>query len=172
MTAQATGEKRPEGNGTLTPPEIDGNGIANGDIESQDQAASSTPLSQTNGRPTAIEQLKTKTSEMLSRLSRSSDSSILIPEMPSGLASLVDGFNESDQAKITEAEINRLHQGIGLGEMQDIATEAELLRGYKKASWWTQFRILSGRAFKNLYRCVPSWRICPEIHADLCVFSA
>ena len=27
-----------------------------------------------------------------------------------------------------------------------------ILTGYKRASWWMQFRILSGRAFKNLYR--------------------
>jgi len=30
--------------------------------------------------------------------------------------------------------------------------ETTLLRGRKRASWTTQFRILSGRAFKNLYR--------------------
>jgi hypothetical protein len=159
VIAQATGEKRSEGNGTLSPPVISGNGIANGDIESQDEAEGSTALTQTSGPPSAVEQLKRKTSELFGRLSRSSDSSILIPEMPTGLSSLVDGFNDSDQAKITEAEINRLHQGIGLGEMQDITTEVELLRGFRKASWWTQFRILSSRAFKNLYRCVPFRRL-------------
>lgn len=33
-----------------------------------------------------------------------------------------------------------------------MAIETALLRGRKRASYATQFRILSGRAFKNLYR--------------------
>ncbi|KAF5375765.1 hypothetical protein D9757_009009 [Collybiopsis confluens] len=37
-------------------------------------------------------------------------------------------------------------------QLRDVATETALLRGRKRASWGTQFRILSGRAFKNLYR--------------------
>ena len=38
------------------------------------------------------------------------------------------------------------------GELRDIVMESTLLRGRRRASWGTQFRILSGRAFKNLYR--------------------
>ncbi|KAJ2916380.1 hypothetical protein MD484_g4023, partial [Candolleomyces efflorescens] len=37
-------------------------------------------------------------------------------------------------------------------EPVDALLETSLLRGRKRASWGTQFRILSGRAFKNLYR--------------------
>jgi len=33
-----------------------------------------------------------------------------------------------------------------------VTVESELLRGRKRATWGTQFRILSGRAFKNMYR--------------------
>ena len=36
--------------------------------------------------------------------------------------------------------------------LPDVVQETTLLRGRKRASWATQFRILSGRAFKNLYR--------------------
>ncbi|KAF9555143.1 hypothetical protein CPC08DRAFT_744300 [Agrocybe pediades] len=37
-------------------------------------------------------------------------------------------------------------------ELPDVVLETSMLRGRKRASWLTQFRILSGRAFKNLYR--------------------
>ncbi|KDR68603.1 hypothetical protein GALMADRAFT_78381 [Galerina marginata CBS 339.88] len=37
-------------------------------------------------------------------------------------------------------------------ELPDVVLETSMLRGRKRASWGTQFRILSGRAFKNLYR--------------------
>ena len=37
-------------------------------------------------------------------------------------------------------------------EMRDIAAETGMLRGPRRAGWGTQFRIMSGRAFKNLYR--------------------
>ena len=40
----------------------------------------------------------------------------------------------------------------GMIEMRDVIGETGLLRGRRSASWATQFRILSGRAFKNLYR--------------------
>jgi hypothetical protein len=41
--------------------------------------------------------------------------------------------------------------GRGRRTYRDVAEVSEL-RGRKRASWSTQFRILSGRAFKNLYR--------------------
>jgi hypothetical protein len=36
-------------------------------------------------------------------------------------------------------------------ELPDVVLETSILRGRKGASWGTQFRILSRRAFKNLY---------------------
>ena len=36
-------------------------------------------------------------------------------------------------------------------EMRDVAAETGMLREPQRAGWGTQFRILSGRAFKNLY---------------------
>lgn len=55
---------------------------------------------------------------------------------------------------------------IAQEELRDIATaktasatggrgaqpDELVLRNYKRATWWSQFKILSGRAFKNLYR--------------------
>jgi ABC-type multidrug transport system permease subunit len=41
---------------------------------------------------------------------------------------------------------------VSMVEMRDVVGETGLLRGRRSASWATQFRILSGRAFKNLYR--------------------
>lgn len=38
------------------------------------------------------------------------------------------------------------------GALPDVVLETSMLRGRKRASYGTQFRILSGRAFKNLYR--------------------
>lgn len=42
--------------------------------------------------------------------------------------------------------------GTTSNELPDVILETSMLRGRKRASWATQFRILSGRAFKNLYR--------------------
>lgn len=82
------------------------------------------------------------------------------PQIPEKLASLVLASRASDDAKIVEAEINRIESGSGPdgtagiygsgvnGQNEDMAT----LRNYKQATLWTQFKLLSGRAFKNLYR--------------------
>ncbi|KAG9314939.1 hypothetical protein JVU11DRAFT_4047 [Chiua virens] len=95
------------------------------------------------------------------------------------LAELVTGYEKSSTARRMEAEFeaarsvnsSALPSGIageisapsngtisdngervGMMEMRDVVGETGLLRGRRSASWGTQFRILSGRAFKNLYR--------------------
>lgn len=85
---------------------------------------------------------------------RNHTSIVIVPPVSEQLEALVSGFRDSDQAKITEAEIHRIHNGEGIHGSREIATNATRLRGYRKASWWTQFQLLSGRAFKNLYRHV------------------
>ncbi|KAK8846559.1 hypothetical protein IAR55_005645 [Kwoniella newhampshirensis] len=77
-----------------------------------------------------------------------------IPRIPEKLASLVLASKASDDAKIVEAEIARIQSGQSPdgGLERDVEEETGLLKGYKKASYWTQFKLLSGRAFKNLYR--------------------
>jgi hypothetical protein len=84
--------------------------------------------------------------------SKSEGGGVLVPAIPDKLAQLVEGFQASDQAKITEAELHRLHHGVGLDGLREVTSETTPFRTYKRASWWTQFKTLSGRAFKNLYR--------------------
>ncbi|PAV16171.1 abc transporter [Pyrrhoderma noxium] len=68
------------------------------------------------------------------------------------LASLVDGYAASDIAAGIRSEIASLSNRNPEEELPDVAEENRLLRGRRGASWLMQFRILSGRAFKNLYR--------------------
>lgn len=73
--------------------------------------------------------------------------------VPEKLASLVLANRASDDAKILEAEITRIQSG-GTPDGHDGVRDLGEMRAYKKASYWTQFSLLSERAFKNLYRCV------------------
>lgn len=78
------------------------------------------------------------------------------------LATLVDAYANSTIAAEIKDECEALRQeAIGNGnggpgtvnnQLPDVALETSMLRGRKRASYGTQFRILSGRAFKNLYR--------------------
>jgi len=79
------------------------------------------------------------------------------------LAALVESYRASEIAAAVQRDIDdvsRAHARSGAGgtgdggenELPDVAVESLLLKGRKRASWATQFRILSGRAFKNLYR--------------------
>ncbi|WWC87386.1 uncharacterized protein L201_002275 [Kwoniella dendrophila CBS 6074] len=103
----------------------------------------------------------TKSFSQLSGSSTPSSAEEHIKPIPEKLASLVLASRASDDAKIVEAEIMRIQQGqspnggnaIGLtSDERDLNEETKLLKGFKKASLWTQFKLLSGRAFKNLYR--------------------
>lgn len=69
------------------------------------------------------------------------------------LSALVDAYAASDMATSIREEIDALSRGEDPTQsLPDVAEESRLLRGRKGASWPTQFRILSGRAFKNMYR--------------------
>jgi len=79
--------------------------------------------------------------------------------LPPKLAELVAAYSDSEVAKLIKAETEEVasaQRGDGSaradGELRDVVVESSLLRGRKRATWGTQFRILSGRAFKNLYR--------------------
>jgi hypothetical protein len=101
--------------------------------------------------------LRRKTSQLLEVISLStahgSDSGPII--MPH-IAALVDSYATSDIAAAIRADIHSVAhpaQGPdGSEELPDVTVESTLLRGRKRATWSTQFRILSGRAFKNMYR--------------------
>ena len=109
--------------------------------------------------------LKRKTSQFLDAFTRAIQrggyGEVTITPM---LAALVEAYRASEIAAATQRDIevvSRAHchsAGPGNGstngesELPDVAVESLLLKGRKRASWTTQFRILSGRAFKNLYR--------------------
>ena len=71
------------------------------------------------------------------------------------VAGLVNAYAASEVATAIRAEIRSVAQPAqgpeGSEELPDVMVESELLRGRKRATWATQFRILSGRAFKNMY---------------------
>lgn len=65
------------------------------------------------------------------------------------LTRLVDDYAQSEvAADIKTAREEQIARGASASEGGNI----DALAGYRSASWWTQFTILSGRAFKNLYR--------------------
>ncbi|KAI0707291.1 hypothetical protein C8Q76DRAFT_629011 [Earliella scabrosa] len=79
--------------------------------------------------------------------------------VPHKLQELINAYKDSEihqqlvaeideAAASSEAQVN----GNGTTELPDVAVESNITRGRKRASYGTQFRILSGRAFKNLYR--------------------
>ena len=93
--------------------------------------------------------LKRKTSHLLGAVRGIADA----PLAPR-LAALVESYASSQIAAEIKSEMEEVSRqnGNGNGDMRDVAVESSLLRGRKRASWGTQFKILSGRAFKNLYR--------------------
>lgn len=110
--------------------------------------------------------IKRKTSQLLSTFS-SGSTTAETPLSPL-LAQLVQAYATSQIAADIRAEINSASQtqsqgGAGtpangeqeahpLESSRDIVEESVNVRGRRRASYATQFRILSGRAFKNLYR--------------------
>ncbi|CAL1717265.1 unnamed protein product [Somion occarium] len=103
--------------------------------------------------------VKRKTSQLINVMNSSSQRSITA--ISPKLAELVDAYRNSDIAAQLRREIEEAAraaqpqstqpQGQN-GSLPDVALENSLTRGRKRASWGTQFQILSGRAFKNLYR--------------------
>ena len=95
--------------------------------------------------------VKKKTSQFLEAV-RGNGSQKSITPISTRLASMVDAYASSDIAAEIRTEIISFTSRDPAGELPDVAEEDRLLRGRKGANWLTQFRILSGRAFKNLYR--------------------
>ncbi|KAH8117946.1 hypothetical protein DFH11DRAFT_867335 [Phellopilus nigrolimitatus] len=94
--------------------------------------------------------VKRKTSQFLDAI-RGNQHKINDPLSPQ-LAALVEAYAASDIASGIRDEIeSHAHRNLD-EELPNVAEEDRLLRGRRGASWLVQFRILSGRAFKNLYR--------------------
>ena len=95
--------------------------------------------------------IKRKTSQLLQAIAPSSGLSDV--PIPPKLAELVENYNSSDIFASLKQEIQEVQvQDTETSILPDVALENNLTRGRQRASWGTQFRILSGRAFKNLYR--------------------
>ena len=95
--------------------------------------------------------IKRKTSQLLQAISPSSRPRDT--PLPRQLVALVDSFSSSELATQLQTDINEAAaQADQTQALPDVALENDLTRGRQRASWGTQFRILSGRAFKNLYR--------------------
>jgi len=99
--------------------------------------------------------LRKKTSQILNAVSTYGHGQLSETPISPGLAALVQAYAESSVARDIRIEgaqaASDVHSSMA-DELSDISEETLLLRGRKRVSWATQFRILSGRAFKNLYR--------------------
>lgn len=104
--------------------------------------------------------LKKKTSQIFNAVNGYRNGQATDTTVAPGIATLVQAYLDSSVAAGIKAEgeqtVQEAHQAgpnaATSNELPDILEETLLLRGRKRASWGTQFRILSGRAFKNLYR--------------------
>ncbi|KAI6148278.1 hypothetical protein EDD17DRAFT_1889696 [Pisolithus thermaeus] len=117
--------------------------------------------SQNSRRLSVSSAVRRKTSQMLDVVRRARDEggSANIPEKLADLAKAMradfdsiyrmHGFPDEVPSNGT---VDALGERTDMHEMRDVAAETNMLRGRQRASWGTQFRILSGRAFKNLYR--------------------
>lgn len=99
--------------------------------------------------------LRKKTSQVLNAVSKYGHGQLSETPISPGLAVLVQAYAESSVARDIRIEgaqaASDAHSPMA-DELSDTSEETLLLRGRKRVSWATQFRILSGRAFKNLYR--------------------
>jgi hypothetical protein len=80
--------------------------------------------------------------------SSSSSNSIAtpLPSLSPKLKSLISSYASSTIAQSTREEITALTTNLtGAGTNLSLSS-------HQRAGWWTQFTILSGRSFKNLYR--------------------
>lgn len=104
--------------------------------------------------------LRKKTSQIFNAVSAYGHNRLPGANITPRLAALVQTYAESVVASEIKAESEQVARdvqeahahAVASNELPDVAEESSLLRGRKRASWGTQFRILSGRAFKNLYR--------------------
>ncbi|KAI0044158.1 hypothetical protein FA95DRAFT_1608776 [Auriscalpium vulgare] len=141
---------RDEERGLLTPSNTNGFSVPTAPDETELQER---PVSAHNTNGESF--IKRKTSQLLDAVSFSSQSGEAAPLSPH-LATLVEAYASSDIARGIRADIADAAQPRagpdGSTELPDVVVESTLLRGRKRATYATQFRILSGRAFKNLYR--------------------
>lgn len=114
-------------------------------------------------RRSAVTKAKDKAAQLLGTSSPAGSSSSS-DELPEKLAALIGSYDRSQVSAAVRAEIagaRAVGHGPATGGGGPWGEQGDrgVTTGYKRASFLTQFRILSGRAFKNLYRCVSA--TCP-----------
>lgn len=153
-----------------------GIGIGTGDVDGTELQTRTSPSSQGSRRLSISSTIRRKTSQVLDAV-RGYRNDAENSSVPQKLAELVALYEATPTSRSMRAEFDAVYRAHGgpspdegnvawssngtigpegtradMHEMRDITTETSMLRGRQRASWGTQFRILSGRAFKNLYR--------------------
>lgn len=135
------------------------------DTDAEPTASSSSQASATGGY------LRHKTSQIFDTVVNKGISGLIVKKTPDeviiapALSTLITAYANSDiaanikaegkalQREVVRSDNNQAPVAAGIsGSLPDVVLETSMLRGRKRASYGTQFRILSGRAFKNLYR--------------------
>ena len=135
------------------------------DTDAEPTASSSSQASATGGY------LRHKTSKIFDTVVNKGISGLIAKKtseevvITPALSMLITAYATSDIAANIKAEGEALQREVvrsdngqapitgGVsGSQPDVVFETSTLRGRRRASYATQFRILSGRAFKNLYR--------------------
>jgi hypothetical protein len=125
-----------------------GSSTANEEDGTELQPRPSAPIS-------AAGYVKNKTSQLLRAVGSGTNTPPEPVVLSPLLAELVTAYERSELAIGAEQDMANAEAaatGGGEGELPDVAVESVALKGRNRASWATQFKILSGRTFKNLYR--------------------
>lgn len=141
-----------------------GNGTAHAQMTSEEEETElqirSSPQLETQGQDGNL--IKRKASQLWDILSISG-SQTTTRAMDPKLAAVIQSYTSSDIAKSIRDEISSISNAqqrptyaqnthvSSTSVLPDVEGEIKVLRNRTRASWGTQFRILSGRAFKNLY---------------------
>ncbi|KAJ4490766.1 hypothetical protein J3R30DRAFT_3424942 [Lentinula aciculospora] len=163
LESTSPGEEEDTSNGEQARSIIGDNATNDTELQLQTRARPSSVISNSSVSG-AYNSIKRKTSQLFDAVSGGASSSSGSShnhhhgQMASKLRYLVEEYQRSDVAKEIREDREGVRSGAASngnayeGQLPDVAIETTLLRGRKRASWGTQFRILSGRAFKNLYR--------------------
>jgi len=174
----ATMESDSDTTGSPVDRENDARSIASVVVDPRDTEgdASGSPPPERNELHRLTGYIKSRTSILFNRSSVSAGDAESASTLPSGsatpnhaqprplsprVAALVSSYSSSDVAQSVQAEITLAQNGsaatangalLGPGQDYSGVDDDGVLKGRRRATWGTQFRILSGRAFKNLYR--------------------
>lgn len=105
--------------------------------------------SSTFASDTELQSRKSSRASSLRQKLASSPSALRASQVVLGphLAHLVGAYDQSTIA----AQVKDFHKEAK-NNPSNAGSDLEKIANFRQASWWTQFYILSGRAFKNLYR--------------------